>query len=170
MIRNDELFPETYVLLGQALERHLDLNLAFWSYARALELGCDDPRTVEQAMARIHKHWVSAVGDSGWFFKDKQVEDLNASRAALRAKLAEAARWRADFEAAEDALVAKAGDGEAVDFAAVEAELARRGVTKASAENLGVVHAGPSRLALSLAALAALGLCWRVRPQRQGAK
>jgi len=161
MIRNDERFPGSYVLLGQALEIRFDLNLAFWSYARALELGCEDPEGVEAAMAKIHAHWTEAAG-RGYDGVGKSVEDLPAAHARVRDGFAAAARWRAQFEAAEAGLIAKAGSGEVVEFAAVEAELARRGITKQEPRNVGVVQAAPSGPTFVLLILAALGL-WLYR-------
>lgn len=52
--------PELYRVLGDLFQGRRDLNLAWWSWRRAVDLGHPGRAAIERAMAAVERHWDGA--------------------------------------------------------------------------------------------------------------
>lgn len=139
LVRSDRTFADGLFVLGDYYHTRWDLNLALWSYSRALQLGHPNKAAVNARISKIFKHWHEATRHRGG-----KVQDQATTVRAIQAKLTEYGTWQTKFEALEAEMIAAKGLS-AVDFAKVEAELKDRGVERFRPAPVGITgRSGPN--------------------------
>ena len=153
LIRSDRSFADGLVTLGDWLvadgEGAGNLNLALWAYVRAGQLDHPHPDLLDRKMKGIFRHWKAVSGDRPGIW----TSDPESTIRQIEAYLEKAGEWLKSFEQIEEELIKAGGE---VDFAAVEAEMERRGITRYRAPDRGIqrgslvsefLHGGPSERA-----------------------
>lgn len=124
LIRSDKSFVDTYFVLGDDLERRGHLNLALWSWARALQLGHPAVETLKSRMQRVYDFWKMEprMGEGSMAHAS-----LEEALSAVTKELVAAGEWQRTFESVEGEMVAANPN---VQFEDVAAELVKRGVAR----------------------------------------
>lgn len=131
LIRSDKTFVDAYVVLGEELAAQGHLNLAFWSWTRAIQLGHPAKSRIEAWLADIHGHWVSVAGQRDRTLVHKSVAEATAAVT----RLLESAAWQKTFESVEGEMIAANPN---VQFEDVAAELQKRGVSRLAPSEEGL--------------------------------
>lgn len=124
LIRSDKTFVDAYFVLGDHLHDRGHLNLAFWSWARALQLGHPAKSLLYGRLAGTFRHWEMEARH-----RNGQLAHKDASEAilAVTKELESAAAWQKTFESVEGEMVVA---NPKVQFEDVAAELVKRGVAR----------------------------------------
>ncbi len=124
LIRSDKTFVDAYFVLGDHLHHRGHLNLAFWSWARALQLGHPAKSLLYSRLNATYAHWELESRH-----RHGQLAHKDASEAilAVTKELENAAAWQKTFEAVEGEMVVANPN---VQFEDVSAELVKRGVAR----------------------------------------
>ena len=135
LIRNDRHFPDSYVVLGDLLRprgSQAQLNLAFWCYLRAHDLGHKNPKMLMARMKGIHEHWSKAVNNSS---SGNHVVSFEETLKDIRGQLKKRENWLKNFKKIEAEMI---GKGQEVDFKAVKEELAKREIKVEGPKEAGI--------------------------------
>ena len=161
-IRSDRTFADAFVVLGDLLHNPMgrgDMNVALWSYVRALDLGHPRPDAIRSRIQGIFSHWSESARQR----RGRRVKDMEAAIEGIRADLALARDWLTRFEEVEAELAASRTD---VDFDAVETELGRMGIRKMESGEHGMSRGWDigdlKSVSVMVAALAAVLGLWHI--------
>ncbi len=124
LIRSDKTFVDAYVVLGEHLSAQGHMNLAFWSWCRALQLGHPAKNLLRNWLLESHATWVGVSKSVGGVMAHATVDETIDS---VIKELEVAAAWQQTFEAVEGEMVVANPN---VQFEDVAAELVKRGVAR----------------------------------------
>lgn len=128
LVRSDKTFVDAYFVLGDDLERRGHLNLALWSWSRALQLGHPATDRIRSRVKAVYDYW-TRQGKGGMAHSD-----ADEALAAITKELETAAGWQKIFETVEAEMV---GANPNVQFEDVAAELTRRGIARVAPSEHG---------------------------------
>jgi tetratricopeptide (TPR) repeat protein len=155
LIRSDFAFPDAFLVLGDVLWDRGDLNLALWAYIRARELGHPNPAILSTRISKIFDHWIKTADQ--FDSPGRVVEGRIEGEARIASEIKSCGAWLEAFQKTEAELVARGGE---VDFAQVEAELARRNISRHRPADVGIVRGIVpfSKLTIAVVAMIAVPL------------
>lgn len=131
-IQEEPCFPDAYVVMGDVLAGHvvrfyesggrMDLNLALWSYVRALQLGHPHPSAIRARIGEVFNHWRASLSHK---FSSLYVEDVDGAIDGITRQLELAASWQPAFHRIEAELLKSQGSAP---FEEIERVMITRGL------------------------------------------